>query len=136
MPMIIGKDKTVTQVNGLSLTLLSWLMWSIYYIFFVTLIFGMIRLVLILIFAFLEKYHTNPRRKYTKNTLSISVIVPAYNEEKVIKKTIDSLLMSTYDDFDIIIVDDGSTDDTVAVVKKWYSDHAKVRLLEKTNSGK
>ena len=136
MPMIMGKDKTVTQVNGLSLTLLSWLMWSIYYIFFVTLIFGMIRLVLILIFAYKQKYGQIPNRKYKKILPSVSVIVPAFNEIKVISKTIDSLLKSTGAVFDIIIVDDGSVDGTADLIAEKYSKNKRISLLRKENSGK
>mgnify|MGYP000214883726 CR=1 FL=1 len=46
----------------------------------------------------------------------MTLIVPAYNEEKVIKRTIQSAIESDYPDLEIIVVDDGSTDDTAKVV--------------------
>ena len=47
----------------------------------------------------------------------ISVIIPTYNEEKVLSDCIESLGFQTYTDFEIIIVDDGSTDGTLEILK-------------------
>lgn len=49
-------------------------------------------------------------------THTISVIIPTYNSEKWIRPTIDSVLRQTYPDFELIVIDDGSSDDTVEVV--------------------
>ena len=64
------------------------------------------------------------------------MIVPAYNEEKVIKRTISNLLHSTYHNFNIIVVDDGSQDQTLAIVKKEFAGHPLVRIFTKENAGK
>jgi peptidoglycan-N-acetylglucosamine deacetylase len=66
----------------------------------------------------------------------VSVIVPAYNEEKVIAQTIDSLLGSTYPKLEIIVVDDGSSDRTSAVVAQRFSNEPRVRLFNIPNCGK
>ncbi len=50
--------------------------------------------------------------------MKISVIIPVYNEEKTIKKCLDSLFEQTYLDFEVIVVDDGSTDGTAKVVSE------------------
>ena len=49
---------------------------------------------------------------------NISVIIPAYNSEKTIKKCVFSLLNQSYPYFKIIVVNDGSTDNTLDVLKK------------------
>jgi cellulose synthase/poly-beta-1,6-N-acetylglucosamine synthase-like glycosyltransferase len=59
-----------------------------------------------------------------------------YNEEKVIVQTIQNLLAVEYNKFSIIVVDDGSTDDSYALVDTLYSGHPKVKLLRQINAGK
>ena len=46
----------------------------------------------------------------------ISVIMPAYNAERYIREAIDSILRQTWSDFELIIIDDGSTDSTAAII--------------------
>jgi len=62
----------------------------------------------------------------------VSVIIPAYNCASFVNETIDSILNQTYQDFEIILVDDGSTDNTKEVVRK-YGD--KIKYLYQQNSG-
>ncbi|GMQ80980.1 MAG: hypothetical protein BMS9Abin05_0410 [Rhodothermia bacterium] len=70
----------------------------------------------------------------------VSIIVPAYNEEKLIEGTVASLLAMDYPSFEIIIVDDGSTDNTRAVASKLLGSYrngaVEVKLVEKSNGGK
>lgn len=63
----------------------------------------------------------------------ISVLVPAYNEEKVIQTTIESLLATDYPDKEIIAIDDGSKDDTLTILSN-YKD--KIKVIHKENGGK
>jgi len=63
----------------------------------------------------------------------ISVLIPAYNEEKVIRTTIESLLATDYPDKEIIAIDDGSKDDTFAIMSE-YKD--RIKVIHKENGGK
>jgi len=63
----------------------------------------------------------------------ISVIIPTYNYGKYIEKAIDSVLTQTYRDFEIIVVDDGSTDNTREIIETKYKD--KVRYFYQENKG-
>ena len=70
----------------------------------------------------------------TPHTPLVSIIIPAYNEEKVIANTIESTLEINYPNKDIIVVDDGSKDNTLQIAKR-YQDKG-VKVLHKTNGGK
>lgn len=63
----------------------------------------------------------------------ISVVIPLYNKQFSIKSTIESVLNQTYRDFEIIVVDDGSTDDSAKVVEN-ISDN-RIRLISQSNQG-
>lgn len=62
----------------------------------------------------------------------VSVIIPTYNRENYICEAIDSILSQTYKDFEIIIVDDGSTDNTKDIIKKYEN---KVLYFYQANAG-
>jgi len=63
----------------------------------------------------------------------ISVVIPAYNAEKTIRKTIDSVLSQSFEDLEIIVINDGSTDNTIGEIES-FSD-PRVRLLNFQNGG-
>ncbi len=65
--------------------------------------------------------------------MSFSIVVPLYNKARSIQRTLDSLLSQTYSDYEIIVIDDGSTDGSREVVENDYS--TKVRLVSKKNEG-
>lgn len=68
----------------------------------------------------------------------ISIIVPVYNEGMLLRATIDSLKKQNYPNYEIIIVDDGSSDNTREIARELVGDfgHVQVKLIEKPNGGK
>lgn len=66
---------------------------------------------------------------------TVSVIVPAYNAAATIDATLDTVRRQSWADLDIIVIDDGSSDDTAARVARHAKEDARVRLLEKENGG-
>lgn len=69
----------------------------------------------------------------------ISIVIPLYNKEKSISATLESVLAQTYTDYEVIIVDDGSTDNSLSVVKMFINrcqiTNDKCKILEQPNSG-
>ncbi len=65
----------------------------------------------------------------------ISVIIPAYNASATIEQCLEALRAQTYQEFEVVIVDDGSKDNTAAVVEEIAKDWPRVRLIKKTNGG-
>jgi len=67
-------------------------------------------------------------------TVVFSIAMPAYNTGKTIDAAIESVLRQTRGDFELIVVDDGSTDDTVARVERYLGD-ARISLVRQSNAG-
>ncbi len=65
----------------------------------------------------------------------VSIYVPAYNCEKTIKRCVDSALNQTVTDLEVCICDDGSTDNTLQVLKESYGNHPRVRFVSTINGG-
>lgn len=65
----------------------------------------------------------------------ISVIVPIYNADKKLNKCIDSILNQTYKDIEIILVNDGSTDNSLNICKKYKSLDDRIKIIDKENEG-
>src|SRR5688572_25142970 len=68
------------------------------------------------------------------NTPCVTVLMPVYNAEKYLKEAIDSILQQTLTDFEFLIIDDGSTDASVRIIRS-YAD-SRIRLVQnETNAG-
>ena len=66
----------------------------------------------------------------------VSVIVPAFNEEKVIASTVERILESDHRDLEVIVVDDGSQDRTSEIVQNRFGNDSRVVLVCNSNGGK
>ena len=65
----------------------------------------------------------------------ISVIVPVYNVEKYLDRSIESVLVQTFDNFELILVDDGSTDKTGEICDSYAEKDSRVKVIHKENGG-
>ncbi len=73
--------------------------------------------------------------KHNLNQPLISVIIPAYNAEEFIAKTLESVLSQTYQNIEILVVDDGSTDTTAQIIKSFAQKDRRIILLQQSNAG-
>jgi cellulose synthase/poly-beta-1,6-N-acetylglucosamine synthase-like glycosyltransferase/peptidoglycan/xylan/chitin deacetylase (PgdA/CDA1 family)/spore germination protein YaaH len=108
-------------------------------VFFVGDILMSARLIIIGVFAIIDRLRKRKNFAGPDYAPRVAVLIPAYNEEKVIVRTIRSVMMSNYKNIRIIVIDDGSTDNTCRVATDAYpADIASGRLtvLTKPNGGK
>jgi glycosyltransferase involved in cell wall biosynthesis len=67
--------------------------------------------------------------------IDISVVIPSYNHALYITEAIDSVLGQTFGNWELIVIDDGSTDGTRALLDKAYAGHSQIRLIYQKNHG-
>lgn len=72
--------------------------------------------------------------KYNINEL-ISIIMPAYNDEITISESIESIINQSYENWELIIVDDGSTDNTKHIIEKYLEKDKRIRYIYQNNTG-
>lgn len=97
---------------------------------------GLSRLALIVVLAVQHKRQEMKRKGWSWTPPSLAVVLPAFNEERVICDAVRSLLASEMTCFDIIVVDDGSTDRTAARVVEAFAGIERVKLWRRPNGGK
>ena len=68
-------------------------------------------------------------------SLLVSVVVPIYNQERYLNKSIPSIINQTYENLDIILVNDGSTDTSINIVKEYAKKDSRIQVIEKGNGG-
>ena len=65
----------------------------------------------------------------------ISVIVPIYNVEKYLERCLDSIIKQTYKNLDIILVDDGSIDNSTKICDEYVKKDSRIKVIHKENGG-
>lgn len=70
-----------------------------------------------------------------KSRPMISVLIPIFNGERYLQESLESIKSQTFIDFEILLIDDGSTDGSMSILKKFAQHEKRVRVISKTNSG-
>ncbi|MDS4026173.1 MAG: glycosyltransferase [Candidatus Contendobacter sp.] len=137
MPLVPPENAWQTWLDGAAFGVLNGFATAIHWLFLIGIVLGIARLVFIGALALYQRWNQRRAVFDPAYSPSVVVVVPAYNEEKVIVQTIASLLASDHpDSFEIIVVDDGSSDATYQVARAAFADDPRVRVYTKTNGGK
>ncbi len=82
------------------------------------------------VFLFNSVCLANPTKELTDKNPTVSIIMSHYNNEKLVARAIESILNQTYQDFEFLICDDGSTDNSLSIIKKYAAKDPRIKVLE------
>lgn len=136
MPPALQGDRVFRGVDDVVFFLLGGGTTLLYALFLAGIVLGCARLCFIGLLAVIQRWQDHGRTFPGDYQPKVSVVVPAFNEEKVVCRTVRALLASDYRDFEVIAVDDGSKDATYAKLQEAFAEDPRVRLFTKTNEGK
>ena len=121
------------QISTYSFWFIRSLKTAITAVFFFLITVGIVRSLAVLVLALIKERRVH---KSGDAKLPVTVLIPAYCEETVITKSVTSVLQSTYPIEQVIVIDDGSTDETAKVVVEHFGSDPRVRLVRQRNQGK
>jgi cellulose synthase/poly-beta-1,6-N-acetylglucosamine synthase-like glycosyltransferase len=138
MPPISPKMRWQARIDWVAFFFFSFFANFVVDIFFIGDVLMSARLVLVGVFATIDRFRKRriPPGVYEPQ---VAVVIPAYNEEKVIVRTIRSVLKSDYPNLRVVVVDDGSLDRTFDVAREAYPkeiEEGRLLVLSKPNGGK
>ena len=93
-----------------------------------------IKTVVLLVFAY--KHYKRKQTKKSNYTPLVTILSPCYNEEVVLENCVESLVHQTYKKIEVIIINDGSKDRTLAIANKLAKKYHVVKVIDKPNGGK
>ncbi|MFT4027875.1 MAG: glycosyltransferase [Novosphingobium sp.] len=135
MPPVTGADRLAVSADVGLFLILAGIDYVLRWLFFFAIALGVARAVLMTALALLDR-QGGLRARDDAPQPPVTVIIPAYNEEKVIVASVARALASDYPALDLIVVDDGSQDATSALVREHYGADPRVRLMTLANGGK
>lgn len=130
---MFDSDERLNKFDAISFTLLAKFIDILAVLFAIAIILGISRSIIIVFFAYIRRQPKWPNDTYKPD---VTAVVPAYCEEPVILRTIEALLDSDYINLKVIVVDDGSKDNTYKVVSNKYGKNPQIQLIRQKNQGK
>ncbi|NBC35201.1 glycosyltransferase [Novosphingobium sp. FSY-8] len=135
MPPLEGYDLAVVRADVFAFWAISTTVLAVNWTFFFAIFLGVFRSVSLVVLALLPSRRSAPAISPDFQP-TVTVIIPCFNEEKVIEASVRRILESDYPNMDVIVADDGSKDRTSAIVAEHFGDHPRVRLMTMPNGGK
>jgi peptidoglycan-N-acetylglucosamine deacetylase len=135
MPPLSHQEWLMARADAFIFELFHWFRLGIAYIFVAGILLVSGRALIIGLLALVEKLRPAPQ-DHPEYQPWVSVLIPAYNEEPVIVATVRSVLSSDYRKLEVLVIDDGSKDETAAQVLSNFGGNPRVHLLRQPNQGK
>jgi cellulose synthase/poly-beta-1,6-N-acetylglucosamine synthase-like glycosyltransferase/peptidoglycan/xylan/chitin deacetylase (PgdA/CDA1 family)/spore germination protein YaaH len=135
MPELSHREWLLVRADAFIFDVFRWTRSCIAFIFIAGILLVSGRALIIGLLALVEKLRPSPAEN-PEYQPSVTVLIPAYNEETVIRDTVRSALSSEYPKLEVLVVDDGSVDRTAELVRADFGRDPRVRLLMQSNHGK
>ncbi len=139
MPHLTPRQRWQARADSVAFFVFSFFNHFVITVFFVGDILMSARLLIIGLFAIIDRFRKRPSFAGPDYNPRVAVLIPAYNEELVIARTVRSVMMSTYKNIRIVVIDDGSKDRTSEVCLDAYPkdiESGRLTVLRKPNGGK
>jgi cellulose synthase/poly-beta-1,6-N-acetylglucosamine synthase-like glycosyltransferase/peptidoglycan/xylan/chitin deacetylase (PgdA/CDA1 family)/spore germination protein YaaH len=139
MPPIAPQLRWQARIDSVAFFIFGFFSHFVVTVFFVGDVLMSARLILVGIFALIDRLRRRKTPDIGEYEPRVAVLIPAYNEEKVIVRTVRSVMNSTYKNMRIVVIDDGSKDRTFSVVREAYPEEIAsglLTVLTKPNAGK
>ncbi len=136
MPIPSPDEMHLAQIEGGFFDLKSNFKELLGFLFLSAIVLTMARSLVFGILAVIQKRRAKLLRFDPQFHPPVSVVIAAYNEELVIARTVESVLANGYGELEVIVVDDGSKDRTLEVLRERFSDNPRVQILAQPNGGK
>ncbi len=136
MPLATSDQKLQAQTFTIGFNVFRWVGILIPVLFLLGIVLGTTRLLFLGALAVVNTRRNSLKKFDDCYQPTVTVLIPAFNEEKVIVATVHSVLRSTYAKYKVIVVDDGSSDRTYQRLQHTFSQHPLVQLYKIHNEGK
>ena len=139
MPPLTAAQRRQAIADSITFFFLAFFNHLVFYIFYIGDVLMSARLIIIGLFAIIDRFRKRKNYAGPDYLPRVAVLIPAYNEEKVIARTIRSVMMSNYKNLRIVVIDDGSSDKTYEVALTAYPEQiasGRLTVLTKPNGGK
>ncbi len=139
MPQLTPKQRWQARADSVAFFIFAFFNHFVISVFFIGDVLMSARLIIIGIFAIIDRFRVRKNFAGPDYNPRVAVLIPAYNEETVIVRTIRSVMMSNYKNLRIVVIDDGSKDRTYEVAVDAYPkeiESGRLTVLRKPNGGK
>jgi len=133
------RDWVELTLDRIGFSIFRWIDIFLRTLFISAIVLGVLRLVFLAILALVHRFREGGRQPVDLDPETgplVSVLIPCFNEEKVIASSVARILESKWSRLEVLVLDDGSSDDTSGEVERHFAGEPRVRLMRFPNGGK